>query len=98
MRYKYWLGFIDLIWVVENFARTISLLKIPGPRCCSPHRVRTLRTIFSNPPGVVEMAEAVVAVAQNKGAKLSASHLEWMLIDLLVSGYTPSSVPVLLTQ
>lgn len=75
---------IDLIEVVENFARMISLLKILEPKCYLSHRAWTLGTIFS-PLEVVEMAEAVVAVAQNAGLRVEASPPEWMSTDLLSS-------------
>ena len=86
---------IILIWVVANFARMISWLKIRGPRCCSPPPVQTLGNMFNNSLGAVEMAEAVVVVVQNaagRAGRVVASPQGWMLIDLFPFSYLPSFV------
>ena len=74
---------VELIGVIEKCVRMTSWLKIRELRCWSPHRVPIPRTMFSNPPGVVEMAGVAVAVAQNVEARVAISPLGWMLIDLL---------------
>ena len=63
-------------------------LKIREPKCWFPHQVPTPRTMFSNPPGAVEMAGDVVAVAQNVGFRVAVSPPEWTLIDFLSSRVT----------
>lgn len=75
---------VELIGAVGNCVRMTLWLKIREPRCWFPHQVPTQRTMFSNRPGVVEMAGVVVAVAQNVGARVArvaVSPPEWTLID-----------------
>lgn len=80
---KFLMNFIGLIEILENCVRMTSLHKIREPRSCSPHRVLILRTMFSNPQGVVEMAEDVAVVAQNVEDRVVASPPEWILISLI---------------